>query len=265
VDSLTERIAAAARDAGAAIQRVRQGATVEVTSKADSSPVTAADHASNQLLHERLLSIEDAAWLSEESVDDPARLARSRIWIVDPLDGTKEFVEGVPQYAIAIGLVSDGRPIAAVIHNPATGQLFSATAGGGAYLDGQRARVCGGDTMLASRSEMKRGEFASFQDWKLDPVGSIALKLGLIAAGGAAATVSRGPKWEWDVCAGSLIVEEAGGRVTDMFGMPLRFNNPFPKVRGILAGEPAAHARVLERLSEIGASDRMDEFRSQSG
>jgi myo-inositol-1(or 4)-monophosphatase len=258
--AVIERVIDAARAAGEAIQAVQRATSKGVTTKSDSSPVTDADRAADALLRERLSAIEDVAWLSEESADDKSRLGKSRLWIVDPLDGTKEFVEGVPQYAVAIALVEGTSPVLAVIHNPASGHTFSAERSKGAFLDGKPIRARSGTVLLASRSEMKRGEFEPFTDWTLNPVGSIALKLGMIGAGEAAATVSRGPKWEWDVCAGALIVEEAGGVVTDMFGQPLRFNNSFPKVKGVVAGVRDAHARLLSRLAEIGASDRMNEF-----
>ncbi len=258
--ALIDRVVDAARLAGVAIQQVQRAATKNVVTKSDHSPVTDADRAADALLHEHLTAIEPAGWLSEESADDKQRLDMKRLWIVDPLDGTKEFVEGVPQYAVAIALVDHGAPIMAVIHNPASGQTFSAVKSEGAFLDGAKIQVRDGNVLLASRSEMRRGEFEPFTEWTLDPVGSIALKLGLIGAGTASATVSRGPKWEWDVCAGSLIVEEAGGVVSDMFGEPLRFNNAFPKVKGIVAGAPPAYDRLMKRLADIGASDRMSEF-----
>jgi myo-inositol-1(or 4)-monophosphatase len=199
-------------------------------------------------------------WLSEETADNPSRLAEGSVWVVDPLDGTKEFVAGVPEYVVAVGLVMDGAPVLGVVHNPRTGDTFWATRGGGAFRNGRAIRVAEGSRLLASRSETKRGEFAPFTEWQVDAVGSIQYKLALIAAGDGAVTLSRGPKHEWDVCAGALIVEEAGGRVTDMFGEPLRYNQPFPKVPGILAGAPEAFARALARLRETGASDRMNEL-----
>jgi len=100
-------------------------------------------------------------------------------------------------------------------------------------------------------------------DWQVEHVGSIAYKLGLVAAGQGAVTLSRGPKWEWDVCAGALLVEEAGGVATDVFGAPLRFNQPFPKVKGVLAGAPDARRRALAQVSALGPSDRMNELRAQ--
>jgi len=182
------------------------------------------------------------------------------VWIVDPLDGTKEFITGVPEYAVAVALVEDGEPVLGVVHNPVTGETFWAERGGGAVLNGQPIHVAEGRVVLASRSETKRGEFTPFEDWEVRPVGSIQYKLALVAAGQGAVTWSRGPKHEWDVCAGALIVREAGGLATELAGTPLRYNRPRPKVRGILAGAPQAHARALAELATIGASDRMAEL-----
>lgn len=258
--SLVEQVAAVARDAGRAIEAVRaQGFSVD--SKGDDGPVTAADRAADALLRERLLALRPAGWLSEETVDDPSRLARERLWVVDPLDGTKEFVAGVPEYVVAIGLVERGDPVLGVIHNPQTGESYWAARGEGSFRDGTRVRVAEGRRLLASRSETRRGEFAPFAEaWDVAPIGSIQLKLALIAAGAGAVTWSRGPKHEWDVCAGAVIVREAGGRVSDMFGQPLRYNQPIPKVPGILAGAPEAYGRALAALQATGASERMAEL-----
>lgn len=259
---LAKAVIAAAGAAGRVIEEVRAATTgVEVTEKADLSPVTIADKESDALLRVRLTALlPGAGWLSEETADDPSRLTHSDTWIVDPLDGTKEFIAGIPQYAVAIGLVHKGEPVIGVVHNPVSGEMFSAVRGGGAWKDDAPILVAEHGALLASRSEVKRGEFAPFTDWRLEPIGSIALKLALVASGHGAATLSRGPKWEWDVCAGSLIVREAGGRASDMFGQELRFNNPHPKVRGVLAGAPNAFARALSRLREVGESERMAEL-----
>jgi myo-inositol-1(or 4)-monophosphatase len=260
-DAVLDAVVAAALDAGRAIQAVRAGG-IDLAIKGDDSPVTRADHESDALLRARLPRIVPAAWLSEETADDANRLKERRLWVVDPLDGTKEFVEGVPQYAVSIGLVEDGVPVLGVVHNPSSGEVFSARRGGGLRRDGRPAGVRAGRGLGASRSEMKRGEFDPFEGgaWELRPIGSIAYKLALVAAGDLAATVSRGPKHEWDVAGGALLVAEAGGRVADAFGEALRFNRPFPKVKGILAGEPAAFDRVLAVCRASGMSDRMKEF-----
>jgi myo-inositol-1(or 4)-monophosphatase len=232
----------------------------EVLQKGDAGPVTEADRRADTLLRHELTSVYSAGWLSEETSDSPERLAADAVWVVDPLDGTREFVKGLPEYVVAIGLVDRGLPVLGVIHNPQTGDTFWAQRGAGAFRNGTRVRVAEGNRLLASRTEMRRGEFEPFTDWQVEAIGSIQYKLALIAAGDAAVTLSRGPKHEWDVCAGALIVAEAGGMATDMFGMPLRYNQAFPKVPGILAGAPDAFARALKRLQETGASDRMDEL-----
>ncbi len=262
---MIENVITAARDAGRVIEDVRRKG-FDVEEKGQQGPVTEADRAADTLLKERLLAPEPCAWLSEETADDPVRLDRARVWIVDPLDGTKEFVQGIPEYAVAIGLVDQGRAVLGVVHNPATGETFWAERDGGAFRDGTRITVAEGDSILASRSEMRRGEFASFDErWQITHVGSIEYKLGRIAGGEAAVTLSRGPKWEWDVCAGALIVEEAGGRATDVFGGPLRYNQSFPKVKGILAGAPGAFQRALDEVAALGVSDRMREFADLPG
>ncbi|MCK6479268.1 MAG: 3'(2'),5'-bisphosphate nucleotidase CysQ [Planctomycetes bacterium] len=245
------------------MQRVRAEG-FEVLSKGDKGPVTRADHEADALLREALPAILPAAWLSEETVDDPVRLGQRRLWVVDPLDGTKEFVEGVPHYAVSAGLVEDGVALLGVVHNPSDGTTVWAVRGGGCFRDGKPVRVAEGRRLGASRSEIKRGEFEPFAaDWTVEPLGSIAWKLALVAAGEIAATVSRGPKHEWDVCGGAMLVEEAGGQVADCFGGALRFNQSFPKTKGVLAGAPEAYGRVAAKLAEVGVSDRMDEMKGR--
>lgn len=236
----------------------------EVLSKGDAGPVTRADREADALLREALPRIVPAAWLSEEAADDRARLAAERVWVVDPLDGTKEFIEGVPHYAVAVALVEKGEPILGVVHNPASGETFAALRGGGAFRDGKPARAADGRRLGASRSEIRRGEFAPFEkEWEVLPLGSIEYKLGLVGAGEIAGTVSRGPKHEWDVAAGAAVVLEAGGRITDCYGEPIRFNNPFPKCRGVIAGAPAAWQRLRDAVAALGVSDRMDEMKGR--
>ena len=257
---MIQDIVSIARDAGRVIEEIRvRGFTVE--SKGDQGPVTEADRAADALLKQNLLALDDCGWLSEETTDSPRRLGQRRLWVVDPLDGTREFAAGIPEYAVAIGLVDDGVPVMAVVHCPPTGETWWAVRGEGAFSDAGAISVREGNSLLASRSEIRRGEFASFiDDWHITHVGSIEYKLAQVAAGTAGGTLSRGPKWEWDVCAGVLLVEEAGGKVSDAFGDPLRFNQPFPKVKGVMAGAPAAFDRMLLEVSAMGPSDRMREF-----
>lgn len=256
---LAGAVVEAVREAGRSVEQVRREG-FDVEEKGGQGPVTRADRGADDLLRERLIGLRDGAWLSEESAEDPTREGAERVWIVDPLDGTKEFVEGVPQYAVAAALVENGRTELGVVHNPATAETFHAVRGEGAFLDGEPIEVRESGVLLASRTELSRGEFDPFRDeWTVRPTGSTEYKLALVAAGEGAATFSRGPKWEWDVCAGDLIVREAGGRCTELPGTELVYNKPFPKVRGMLAGAPEAHERARRRLSEVGAADRMGE------
>ena len=209
--TLLQDVLGAASEAASVIQDVRSR-TFEHELKEDRSPVTEADHAADALLKERLLGVLDCGWLSEETADNEDRLTQSLLWVVDPLDGTKEFIKGLPEYSVAIALVEDRRPILGVVHNPVTGEVFAAVRGGGATKNGKKVSIMEGTRLLASRSEIKRGEFAPFEsDWDVVATGSIEYKLGLVGAGDASVTFSRGPKHEWDVCAGAIVVEDHYG------------------------------------------------------
>jgi myo-inositol-1(or 4)-monophosphatase len=255
--------------AGKIIQEIRRNG-FEVEHKGADDPVTKADQAADQLLHDELLTLLPCGWLSEETADSPERLEHSHLWVVDPLDGTKEFIGGIPEYSVAVALVEDGLPRLAVVHNPATGETYWAQRGGGAFRGtspqtGERIQVAEGNLLFASRSELKYGEFEPFVgEWSIEPCGSIAYKLARIAAGDAAATFSRGPKWEWDVCAGSFLIHEAGGHASELLGGKLLFNKPFPKVKGILAGAERACLRALAQIETLPPSERMEkEFPSR--
>lgn len=257
---MIDEMLSAVREAGALIQEHR-AAGLDVRHKEGLGPVTNADRAADLYLREHLPRIRDAAWLSEETTDNRDRLAREAVWVVDPLDGTIEFVEGRDEYSVSVALVQGGRPVLSAVHCPATGDTVWAIRDEGAWHNGDRVHVAEGNRLLASRTELARGEFAPFDgNWDIRPSGSIAWKLALIACGDAAGTLSRGPKWEWDVCGGALLVEAAGGLVTDLFGDPLRFNQTHPKVRGIVAAAPEAHSALRRTIEVVGPSDRMAEL-----
>jgi myo-inositol-1(or 4)-monophosphatase len=232
-----------------------------VRDKAPDNPVTDADIAADFLLKKRLLErLPSAGWLSEETVDDSSRLERSYVWVVDPLDGTKEFVMGIPEFSVSVALVHEGQPIIAVIFNPATGDLFQGEKGKGIQLNGWPVTVSSRKRLQdakvdASRSEIKRGEFAPFEGMvELNIVGSIAYKLARVAAGQADATWSRGPKNEWDICAGTLLVQEAGGRCVNLDNEPIVFNQARPKVNGIIATNGRLHNELIAALAPHGAA-----------
>ncbi|MEO5345675.1 MAG: 3'(2'),5'-bisphosphate nucleotidase CysQ [Magnetococcus sp. YQC-9] len=264
--ALSESLAimtAAAHEAGEAIMRYfRLGQTVsalaEVREKGFDNPLTKADLEADALLRERLLgSHPHCGWLSEETVDNPDRLAQRAIFVVDPIDGTKEFIAGLPQFALSLALVEEGLPVAACIHNPATNETFTALGGGGSRLNGvpiqvTERRVLHGATCLASRSETARGDWEPFlSEWQVQTMGSIAYKLALVASGRFDMTFTLSPKNEWDFCAGDLLVREAGGRVTHKSGARFRYNQSNPTVRSVLATNDALHAPLLARLTDI--------------
>lgn len=256
---------AAVAEADAAVMRAF-GTDQRVTHKSPDQPVTAADLEADRILRERLLAERgEYGWLSEETSDRPDRLARARVWIVDPIDGTRSFIQARPEFAISVGLAERGRAVVGVVSNPATGEVFWAVRGAGAYrrtADGAEARLRVQDdvapaTLLASRSEIAAGEFEPLAEWKLLPTGSTAYKLARVAQGVGTAFLSRGPKSEWDVCAGALIVQEAGGVVTDLHGADVSYNRPDPYVHGILAAPAAAHARLLEACRRLPPTARL--------
>lgn len=230
----------AVAEAGSAILEIQRNGFA-IQRKANNDILTQADLLANEILKNRLtVAFPTYGWLSEESADDYSRLQCERVWIVDPIDGTKEFALGIPEYAVSVALVENGIPILGAIFNPETTELFHATKDGGAWHNQQRLYCNTSDkqrlSLLASRSEFQRGEWDKFtgnHDVKI--VGSIAYKLGLVAAGKADATFSLGNKSEWDIAAGALLVQEAGGKVANQCGEQLIFNQKNILVNGIIA------------------------------
>lgn len=244
----------AARAAGTII-RATYTTDYTVDYKGKDSPVTVADRDANQKIHEILQGeFPDYGWLSEETADSPARLSCQRVWVVDPMDGTKEFIQKIPEFAVSIALVEDGVPILGVAYNP-TGRLFWAVRGQGAWCEGQRLHVSrtaqlAAATVLSSRSETKRGEWTAFESlFQTRPTGSAAYKLSLVASGEADATFTLVPKNEWDICAGTLLVEEAGGTVTHLNGQLVVFNQPKTLLTGLVASNGLLHPQLLDLLA----------------
>ena len=242
---------AAALEAGGILERHYRERGFEVAQKGKDNPVTTADFAADQKLKEMLHGgFPHYGWLSEETADDGARLGLRRVWIVDPLDGTKEFIKGSPEFVVAIALAEGGVPILGVTYNPVRHELFWCARGQGVYLNDERVGVTRRDslveaTVLASRSETSRGEWKAYEGLlKVDPIGSVAYKLALVAAGRADATFTLTPKSEWDVAAGTALVTEAGGRVTDLSGRELRFNKNSVKLPGFVATNGLIHEAI---------------------
>ncbi len=256
---LTEEIEVAekaARQAGEIIMGFYQS-NYRVEEKGKGNPVTTADLEANRQIRKIILGhFPGDGWLSEEDKDNHERLDASRVWVVDPIDGTKEFIAGVPQFAVSVGLVIEGQPRLGVVYNPAEERLYRAVRAGGATLNGRPIRVSSrtelqSARLLVSRSEPKK-KFQSFAAiCRLEPIGSIAYRLAQVAGGEGDGTLTFRSLHEWDVCAGVLIVQEAGGVVVDGRGKPLVFNRPETKYHGIVAANQALASTIQKMLAQI--------------
>jgi myo-inositol-1(or 4)-monophosphatase len=252
---ILQRIDSALASTHAVFARFTPG-EVETEYKAGHDPVTQADRAVDTVLRENLLR-EGEGWLSEESADDLSRLEKSRVWVVDPLDGTREFVMGIPEFCVSIGFVENNKPVAGGIYNPATKETILGAIDCGVIYNGKPAqptqrKTLPGSLILASRSEVKRGEWQQFQggDYQIRPMGSVAYKLGLVAAGLADVTFTLTPKNEWDVAAGAALVTSAGGFVATLDNTPLRCNNRNPLLTGLMASAPGLREPLLSVLEK---------------
>ena len=229
----------------------------EIKEKGYHNPVTTADKAADNFLKRTLMEDRpEYGWLSEETVDSFERLNKRKVWIVDPLDGTKEFIDGVANFVVSIGLVQDGYPIIGVLYNPVSKELFSAAKNEGAFLNGMAIKCSSKKkisdmSLLISRSELRRGLWSSYLEkfQKLMPIGSVAYKLGLTAASKADIFASLRPKNEWDICAGNCIINEAGGKLIDLNGKRVIFNEETTLIQpGLIAGEKSAVDKTLTIL-----------------
>jgi myo-inositol-1(or 4)-monophosphatase len=246
----------AAQEAGAAIRGFYKD-SYTIRDKGEDNPVTDADLAANAILEKRLRgAFPEAGWLSEESVDDEARLACAGCWIVDPLDGTREFTMGIPQFCVSVAFVLRGEAVVGVLYNPIAEELFSGIVGVGAWFNGKPVQVTrhselNGARVVCSRSEEKKGWF---DPWKaqldLRPVGSVAYKFGLVAAGLAEATFTPRPRNSWDIAGGVAILNAAGGRASDRHGQAYVFNTPTPLKDGVCGSNGGIHEAVLGMMRE---------------
>ena len=243
----------AARAAGEILRGYWHRGGYKIGSKGHDNPVTAADLEADRAIKKLLRDpFPGYGWLSEETVDNDDRLECRRVWIVDPLDGTKEFINGIPEFAVAIALVEDGVPVLGVTYNPIKREMYWAARGVGCHLNTQRVRVTRKRTLkratvLASRSETARGEWQGFGGMlKVRPTGSVAYKLAMVAAGKADATFTRSPKSEWDIASGAALVIEAGGTITDIKGREIRFNQRNVKLEGLIADNTILHAALMK-------------------
>lgn len=228
----------------------------ETIQKPDRSPVTSADLAVNQVLQSRLESaFPQDGWLSEESPDGLDRLRKRRVWVVDPIDGTKAFIKGEPEFCISVALIEEGQPVVAGIFNPSTDELFAATQGEGLRLNDEpvvpSAAWKGRHPVVALNPwERRIGRFTSLEPSANNrPIRSIAWILALTATGRIAAVATLEPENEWDVAAGALLITEAGGTISDGRGHDLTFNRRVPRYSGIIATGPSCPEALTRQLT----------------
>lgn len=252
-DDDLSQLLSAVREAGAlALSYFGKDPRTEI--KPDGTSVSEADYAADALLKERLAGAgQRYGWLSEESDDDLVRLDQARIWVVDPIDGTRAFLQNKPQWTISAALVENGRSILGAVYNPATDEFFHARLGGGAYLNDKPITVnnpveLDGCYLAAAKSTFKPDRWA--EPWpRIDTiwVNSIAYRLALVAAGMCDGTISLSRKSDWDIAAAHLLIDEAGGLVTTHDARALVYNLKTPRHTSIVAAGPALHAGLIER------------------
>ncbi len=254
-DRLADRVTAHVREAGAvALAMFRK--PLNTWTKDATSPVSEADIAVNDLLRRRLTAeCGDIAWLSEESADDPARLTARRVWIVDPIDGTRGYIAGLPDWTVSVALVEDGRPIIAGLYAPATDEMFAAIAGAGAMRNGTPIAATTGATLADARIAGPKG-FIDRLAMSAPPmvamprVASLALRLARVAQGALDIAVAGGNSHDWDLAAADLLVHEAGGAITPFAGGPVTYNLPVPRHGALVAAGRDRHATLIELLRD---------------
>jgi len=222
--------------------------------KVPGHPVCDVDLAADAMLKQRLLEIDpEAGWLSEETADDAERLLRTRVWVVDPIDGTRDFLRGRTGWAVSVALVEGGRPLIGVLDAPARGEHWRALAGAGATRNGAPLQVSGHDQLAGARVPADVLPRADNDLVAVEKPNSIALRIGMVAAGQADLVAAMRWGKEWDIAAAALIAQEAGAIVTDALGRPLRYNSTKGEAFGVLATTPAIHESAVERLATRAA------------
>jgi myo-inositol-1(or 4)-monophosphatase len=251
-----ELIRTAAREAGE-LARALAADGVKVRTKSDGTPVSEADEAVDRFLFERLTGARpDYGWLSEETADDPARLRCERVFIVDPIDGTRAFIRGRPWWVVSIAVVERGRSIAGVLYAPDLDEMFEAERGSGVRLNGEAVQP-------ASRTTLEGAEVLGDPHRLVPPLwppmqiaqrNSVAYRVALVACGRFDAVIAYGQKRDWDLAAAALIAEEAGLVVGDLEGGALAFNTPSASANSLICAPAALAELILAKTRPIERS-----------
>jgi myo-inositol-1(or 4)-monophosphatase len=253
---IAEQLAAAVREAGALAHSLFGTPLKTWTKGPTASPVSEADIAVDKLLHQRLTGTADGfAWLSEESADDPKRLAARHVWIVDPIDGTRAYIAGLPDWAVSAALIEDGRPVAACLYAPVTEDFFMARAAAGATRNGAPIAATKGadlkDARIAGPRNLLERLAAVVPPFTTMPrVRSLALRLAGVAQGTCDVAFAGGNSHDWDLAAADLLVHEAGGALTPFGGGTVTYNCPVPRHGMLVAAGRDRHAALLEIIRE---------------
>lgn len=227
------------------------GHALEVWDKSPNNPVSAADLAVDTYLKRELgLLLPAAGWLSEETADDPSRLGKGLCWLVDPIDGTRDFVRGRPGWAVSVALISEGRPLIGALDAPARGEYWQAIAGQGATRNDLPLTASSRRELTGARVPADALPRVDHDLVLVDKPNSIALRIAMVAADEADLLATLRWGYEWDIAAATLIAREAGAAVSDAFGAPLAYNKRDPRAFGLLAAAPAIHAAAVDRLAE---------------
>lgn len=238
------------REAGR-LAAARNGGSFRRWEKAPGNPVCEIDIEVDNFLRGHLSELDpEAGWLSEETVDDSDRIERSRLWIVDPIDGTRDYLRGRSGWAVSVALIEDRRPVLGVLDAPMRGEHWRAARGQGAWRNGERLQVSGRSSLAGARIPADQLAAADADLVLVPKPNSIALRMALVAAGEADLVATTKWGFEWDIAAAALIAEEAGARASGAFGQPLAFNTPLGNAFGVLVATPEIHAAAVERLRE---------------
>jgi myo-inositol-1(or 4)-monophosphatase len=263
VDDLTQisaRLEAAVREAGALALSMFQTPLKNWTKGPSLSPVSEADIAVDNLLRERLIAAPGVvgsgfAWLSEETTDDLKRLTARYVWIVDPIDGTRAYIAGLPDWAVSAALIEDGRPVAACLYAPVSGEFFTARAKAGATLNGAAIAASTGAELAQARIAgpgkfLERLAAVAPPFVAMPRVRSLALRLARVAQGIFDAAIAGGNSHDWDLAAADLLVHEAGGALTPFKGGTGIYNRPVPRHGMLVAAGRDRHAAFIELLGD---------------
>ena len=253
---------AAVRDAGGLALSMFGKPIRQWTKGPSSSPVSEADIAVDALLHERLAGGGNAfAWLSEETADDAARLSARYVWVVDPIDGTRAYLAGQPDWAISAALVENGRPIAACLYAPALDEFFAALADAGSTLNGNAIAATPGADLhgirVAGPQKFLERLSAILPPFTKLPRGhSLALRFARVAQGLCDAAFAGGNSHDWDLAAADLLVHQAGGVLTPLVGGTIAYNRPVPRHGMLIAAGRDRHAALIELLGDERLTSR---------